>query len=257
VVLQLAFVMTIPKAIALIAAGIVAGVFNAIAGGGTLITFPTLLAIGVPSLTANITSSVGIVPTYFGSVIGSREEVLTQLPRVKQLLIVTFLGGALGSVLLLTTPAASFRAIVPWLVAFATVLFIAQPYLILRLAHLHDSHPTRKVLLQLGTFIVSIYGGYFGAGVGIMLLALLGLGLSDSLSRINSLRTVLSIILTLLSATIFAIHGHVLWSAALCVAVGSLAGGLGGARIAQFLSPVWLRRTVIIIGTATTISLFL
>ncbi len=255
--LSLALVFTAPRAAAYFACGILAGIFNAIAGGGTLITFPTLLAFGVPAITANVTSSVGIVPSYLGGVHGFRDELTNQLGRIRRLLPVALAGGATGAILLLTTPAASFRLVAPWLVAFATVLFAVQPFVVKRLSSLHDEHPTRKVLVQVGTFAVAIYGGYFGAGMGIMLLAVLGIGLTESLVRINGLRAVLSILICTLSATIFIIHGHVFWAAALCIGLGTLFGGTVGARIARFLPSMWLRVVVVVFGTATTIGLFL
>ena len=256
VVNSLAFVMTYPKALAFLAAGIAAGIFNAIAGGGTLITFPVLLAFGVPALSANITSSVGNVPSYVGGIHGFRSELKNQGRRIRRLIPAALLGSLCGALLLLTTPATQFRSVAPWLVAFATVLFGVQPLFIKFVSSLHDDHPTRKAFVQIGTFTVAIYGGYFGAGLGIMLLAILGLGLTETLIRINGLRAVLSIVICSLSATVFILHGSVFWLIALCLAIGTLIGGGAGAQLAKILPTLWLRIVVIAVGTVTTIGLF-
>jgi uncharacterized membrane protein YfcA len=247
--------ISVPSAAAYLAAGLAAGVFNAIAGGGTLVCFPTLLAFGVPAVTANVTSAVGIVPSYFGSVHGFRAELSDQLPRIRRLLPTALVGSAVGAFLLLSAPAASFRQVAPWLVGAATLLFALQPRIVKRLSSLHDEHPTRQLLAQAGTFAVAVYGGYFGAGMSIMLLTVLSISLTDSLIRINGLRAVVCVFISIVSATIFIFHGHVLWPAALCLAAGTLPGGWLGAHIARFLSPAWLRLAVVVFGTATTIGL--
>src|ERR1035438_4558710 len=191
----LGLVMTGPKGILLVLVGVAAGIFNGVAGGGTLLTFPALLALGVPALNANITSAVGIVPSYVGGVAGFRAELGGQWSKIRSLLPVTLLGGSAGAILLLTTPAASFRSVVPWLVGLATVLFAVQPLIVAALSSLHENHPTRRILLQAGTLLIALYGGYFGAGMGVMMLAVFGIALTDALVRINGMRTVLSIVL--------------------------------------------------------------
>jgi len=250
-----ALVLTGPKGLVLVLVGMAAGVFNGIAGGGTLLTFPALLALGVPALNANITSAVGIVPSYLGGVAGFRSELAGQWPKVRSLLPTTLCGGTAGAILLLTTSPESFRSIVPWLVGFATVLFAVQPVLVRALSSLHETHPTRRMLLQVGTAAIAVYGGYFGAGMGVMMLAVFGITMTESLLRINGLRTVLSIVLSALVALIFITSGNVLWAAAGCLAVGTLFGGWAGASVARWLPPPALRAVVVVVGTATTVSL--
>ena len=236
--------------------GVAAGVFNGVAGGGTLLVFPALLAVGLPAISANISATVGIVPSYLGGIAGFRSELGGQWPRIRSLLAPVLVGGALGSILLLTTPASSFRAIVPWLVALATVLFALQPLLVRRLSHLHAEHRARRVLLLGGSFAIAVYGGYFGAAMGVMLLALFGVALLEPLGRINGIRSVLSVLVSALSAAIFILHGHVAWAAAASVALGTALGGWGGARLALRLRPAVFRSVVVVVGAATAIALF-
>jgi len=247
--------LTVPKALILIGVGVAAGVFNGVAGGGTLLTFPTLLALGVPALTANVTSAVGVLPSYLGGIAGFRVEIAGQRSAIRRLLPASLLGGALGAVALLTTPASSFREIVPWLVAFATLLFALQPLLLHALRHVAHDHPTRRLFLQAGTGLTALYGGYFGAGMGIMLLAVFGLALAATMAELGGLRSVISILVNGLAAAIFIFVGHIDWAAAACIATGTLLGGWAGASAARRLPVPALRAVVVIIGTATTITL--
>ena len=247
--------LSAPRAVFLALVGIAAGIFNGVAGGGTLLTFPALLAVGVPALTANITSAVGIVPSYLGSITGFRRELIGQWPRVRSLLVALLLGGGLGASLLLTTPATSFRSIVPWLVLGATLLFALQPLVVKLLQDLRADHPSRRILLQVGTFLIAVYGGYFGAAMGVMMLAVFGIALTESLVRVNSLRAVCSVIVCLLVAVIFLLHGQVAWLPAALIAGGTLIGGWIGATVARRLPPIALRIIVVVIGTATALSL--
>jgi uncharacterized membrane protein YfcA len=239
----------------LMAVGVAAGVFNGVAGGGTLLTFPALLAVGLPALSANITSTVGVVPSYLGSALGFRSELAEQRSRIRRLLPAVLLGAAGGALLLLSTPAGSFRSIVPWLVGGATLLFAVQPLLVRWLSGLHEDHPSRKVMLQLGSFIVAVYGGYFGAAMGVMMLALYGLALTEQLTRVNALRSMLSIVVSSLAALVFIVHGQVDWAAAGAIALGTALGGWAGATVARRLAPAVVRGVVVAIGTATTIVL--
>ncbi len=249
-------VLTWGKAGILLAVGVAAGIFNGVAGGGTLLAFPTLLALGVPALTANLTSAVGVVPSYVGGVAGFRSEIKDLRHQIRRLLPAIILGGAAGSLLLLTTPATSFRSIVPWLVGLATVLFAAQPLVAKAMRSIGHDHPTRRLLLQIGTAATAVYGGYFGAGMGVMLLAVFGIALVDSLAHLSGLRSITSVIVNGLAALIFVFSGHVLWLPALCLALGTLAGGWAGATWARTLPVPVLRIIVVAVGTATTIVLF-
>ncbi len=240
----------------LLLGGLGAGIFNGVAGGGSLISFPLLLALGYPALTANITNTVGIWPGYAGSAAGFRQEIGGQNARLVRLSPIAVLGGIAGAILLLTTSSADFKTVAPWLVLGASLLFAAQP--LLRRALSGSSHApprTRPVLLIAGTFAAAIYGGYFGAGLGVMLLAILGLALPDSITRTSGLRTALSILVNGVAAAVFLIHGGLAWRAVGLLAIGSLFGGWIGARVALAIPAVALRVVVVAVGLATVVKL--
>ncbi|MGO8862428.1 MAG: sulfite exporter TauE/SafE family protein [Acidimicrobiales bacterium] len=240
----------------LLLGGLGAGVFNGVAGGGSLISFPLLLALGYPALTANITNTVGIWPGYVGGAAGFRKEISGQRERLVSLGAVAALGGIAGALLLLTTSSAAFRSIVPWLVLGASILFAVQPLLKRALGGTAHTPPrTRPILLAGGTFAASVYGGYFGAGLGVMLLAILGLALPDSIVRTSGLRTALSILVNGVAAVVFLIHGGLAWEAVGLLAAGSLVGGWVGARVALSIPPWALRAVVVAIGLATAVKL--
>ena len=244
------------RAALLAAAGFGAGVFNGVAGGGTLISFPVLLALGYPALTANVTSTVGIWPGYLGSVAGFRTEIADQRQRLRSLAALTVAGAAAGAVLLLTTPSHAFTRIAPWLVLFATLLFAVRPLLAKGLARLgHQDGQVHRPLLYGGMFLAALYGGYFGAAMGVIMLAVLGLALPDTLARSNGLRAVLSVLANGVAAVVFIGHGRLAWAAVGALAAGCLVGGYAGALLARRL-PVPVMRVVIVgIGLATTIRL--
>ncbi len=248
--------LTASHIIYLLLGGVGAGIFNGVAGGGSLISFPLLLALGYPALTANITNTVGIWPGYAGSAAGFRQEIGGQNERLIRLSPVAVLGGVVGAILLLTTSSADFKAVAPWLVLGASVLFAAQP--LLRRALSGPSHGpprTRPVLLIGGTFASAVYGGYFGAGLGVMLLAILGLALPDSITRTSGLRTALSILVNGVAAAVFLIHGGLAWRAVGLLAIGSLVGGWVGARVALAIPAMALRIIVVVVGLATVVKL--
>ena len=240
----------------LLLGGLGAGVVNGVAGGGSLISFPLLLALGYPALTANITNTVGIWPGYVGGAAGFRNEISSQRDRLVPLGAVAALGGIAGALLLLTTSSATFRNLVPWLVLGASILFAVQPLLKRALGGTAHSPPrTRPILLAGGTFAASVYGGYFGAGLGVMLLAILGLALPDSIVRTSGLRTALSILVNGVAAVVFLIHGGLAWEAVGLLAAGSLVGGWIGAQVALSI-PAWaLRAVVVVIGLVTVVKL--
>jgi uncharacterized membrane protein YfcA len=240
----------------LIVGGLGAGIINGVAGGGSLISFPLLLALGYPALTANVTNTVGIWPGYAGGVAGFRHEISGQRERLVRLSPVAVLGGVVGAILLLTTPSAIFKSLAPWLVLGASLLFAVQPLLRRALAGSSTAPPqTRPLLLTGGTFVASIYGGYFGAGLGVMLLAILGLALPDSIVRTSGLRTALSIMVNGVAAIVFLIHGGLAWPAVGLLASGSLVGGWLGARVAKAIPATALRIAVVAVGLATVIKL--
>jgi uncharacterized membrane protein YfcA len=248
--------LTTPHIVFLVLGGFGAGIFNGIAGGGSLISFPLLLALGYPALTANVTNTVGIWPGYAGGAAGFRTQISSQRDRLVQLSPVAVLGAVAGAILLLTTSSAVFKSLAPWLVLGASLLFAGQPLLRRALGDSAHSPPrTRPLLLSGGTFLASIYGGYFGAGLGVMLLAVLGLALPDSILRTSGLRTALSILVNGVAAVVFLIHGGLAWNAVGLLAAGSLVGGWIGARVALSIPAVALRIVVVVVGLATVVKL--
>jgi uncharacterized protein len=242
-------------------AGLLAGGVNAVAGGGTLISFPALLAVGVPAVAANITSSVGLVSGYLGSAVGYRRELSDQRDRMRSLAVVAILGGVVGAVVLLITPADSFRVIVPYLVVVACLLLAGQP----RLARWVAARPGGRSdrgngvtpLVQAGVFIAAVYGSYFGAGLGVLLLGVLGILVSDSLQRLNGLKSMLSFVVNLVGVLIFVVSGQVLWAFAGLLLVSSYVGGVLGARVARMLSPVVLRYSIVTLGLVVAVVLII
>jgi uncharacterized membrane protein YfcA len=240
----------------LLLGGLGAGIFNGVAGGGSLILFPLLLALGYPALTANVTNTVGIWPGYAGSAAGFRNEISGQRDRLVQLSPIAALGGIAGAILLLTTSSAAFRTLAPWLVLGASILFALQPLLRRALGGSAHAPPrTRPLLLAGGTFAASVYGGYFGAGLGVMLLAILGLALPDSIVRTSGLRTALSILVNGVAAVVFLVHRGLAWDAVGLLAAGSLVGGWFGARVALSIPAMALRIVVVVVGLATVVKL--
>jgi len=239
-------------------AGLLAGAVNAAAGGGTLISFPALVAVGLPPVTANITSSVGLVPGYLGGSLAYREELSVQKHRVRRLLAVSVVGGVLGAVLLLVTSAGAFRAVVPYLVLLSCLLLAVQP----RLARIVAARVgreasnesagvrTRTAALPLlgGVLVASIYGSYFGAGLGVLLLAVLGIFVDDDMQRLNALKGLLSLVVNLVGVLVFLLSARVAWTEAVVLAVGSLIGGTLGVRLARLLPAPVLRGAVVVLG---------
>ncbi len=238
-------------------AGLLAGAINAAAGGGTLISFPALVAVGLPPVTANITSSVGLVPGYLGGSLAYREELSVQKNRVRRLLAVSVVGGVLGAVLLLVTSAGAFRAVVPYLVLLSCLLLALQP----RLARVVAARVgregngsarvrSRTAALPLlgGVLVAAVYGSYFGAGLGVLLLAVLGIFVDDDIQRLNALKGLLSLVVNLVGVLVFLVSARVAWTEAAVLAVGSLVGGTLGVRLARLLPAAVLRGGVVVLG---------
>ncbi len=248
--------MSASHALLILLGGVVGGIFNGVAGGASLITFPLLLALGYPALTANITNTIGIWPSYLGSATAFRREIGDQAGRLVRLAPVALAGGIAGALLLLTTSSSTFDDVVPWLVLGAAVLFGVQP-LLRRALDKDSAHPrARPVLLVAGVFAASVYGGYFCAAMGVMFLAVLGLALPVSLAHTNGMRAILSMAVNGVAAVVFMIHGDVVWAAVAWLALGALVGGYLGARLALVLPVPVLRAVVVIIGVGTAIKLF-
>jgi uncharacterized protein len=238
----------------LVATGIGAGIMNGIAGGGTLLTFPVLLAAGYPALTANIVSTVGNWSGYIGGIAGFRSEMVGQRDRFVELTPFTVLGAVTGAALLLTTPSEDFSKIAPWLVLLASALFAIQPALA-RALGAHEQAKPRRALLFGGVFLTAVYAGYFGAGMGVVFLAVLGVTLPDSLKRNSGLRMMLSVLANGVAAVVFVIHASVPWEPIGLLALGNLVGGWCGAGVAHRLPSTWLRVLIVLIGLATGIKL--
>jgi uncharacterized membrane protein YfcA len=239
----------------LIAAGLAAGTVNAVAGGGSLITFPALIAIGLPPVAANVSNSVAVCPGYLASVVGSWAD-LPARHQLLRLIPTTILGTAAGCALLLATPARAFELAVPFLVLGATAVLAFQEQLRRLVGHPRELHPRRRgLVLQAMVALGSVYGGYFGAALGVMLVAGLALVLDETLARVSAIKNLLSAVVGLTTVTIFAVFGPVNWAAVAVVAPVTIVGGYLGARLVRRLPPVVLKTVIVVFGTS--IGLFL
>lgn len=257
--------MDATRLLLVVIAAAVGGAINAIAGGGTLVTFPALVGLGVPAIVANATSTVALWPGALGSLYGYRDELAGARSWATRFAIPSLVGGLLGALLLLRTPAERFDQVVPWLVLGATVLFLVQRPLMTKLrsrsatAPGTPDDPTSRppgmplLLFQLG---VAVYGGYFGAGIGILMLAALGFMGFTNIHRMNGLKNWGGLCINVVAALTFALGGFVDWPVAIAMAIGAMAGGYAGSRIAQRVPQEWVRRGVIVIGFAAAIWLF-
>ena len=219
-----------------------------------MLSFPTLLALGIPPLTANISSTVGILPGYTASILGFRREISKHRGHLRPLVLPGLGGSMLGALLLLTTSPSVFRVLVMVLVGLATLLFAVQP-LVAKAMATRTTKVEHRTALVVGVAMTSVYGGYFGAGMGIMLLVVFGLTLPLSLSESSGLRSVVSIVVNAIAAAIFLIHGAPNWVVVAALAPSSLVGGYLGAHLSRRLPVPWLRGCVVGIGILTTIVL--
>jgi uncharacterized protein len=228
-----------------------AGAVNAVAGGGSLISFPALLAVGYPSVTANVTNMIAVTPGYASGSTAYRAELRGQRARIRDLGLTTALGTVVGTAILLLAPGGAFDAVVPFLVLLACALLAAQPLLARAVAaRAPGGHG-----LHGGVFAAAIYGGYFGAGLGIMLLAVLGAFVADDLQRLNALKGVLSLVVALVAGALVAVLGPVAWGPALLMAAANVAGGWIGARLARRLPAAALRWGIVVFGVAVAVVL--
>ena len=247
--------MTLLEALAIFAAGLAAGTINTIVGSGTLVTFPTLLAVGYPAVLANVSNTVGLVPGSLSGVLGYRRELQGQLPRLIRLGTASALGGATGALLLLWLPAAAFRAVVPVLIGLGCVLVLAQPW-ISRHVHPPASGPAHgSLLVAFLVFAAGVYGGYFGAAQGVLLIGILGVGLSETMQRVNAAKNALALLVNGVAAVIFIIVSQVAWLAAGLIAVGSIVGGQLGATVGRRLPAPVFRGAVAIVGVVAIVKL--
>ena len=241
---------------AIFAAGIAAGTINTVVGSGTLITFPTLLAFGYAPVTANVSNTVGLVPGSLSGAVGYRRELLGQRQRVLALGLAASAGGIAGSILLLVLPASAFKTIVPFFIGLALVLILAQR----QITRLVGDRRRAGGLgvgpgALAGAFTTGIYGGYFGAAQGILMLSVLGLSIDDRLQRLNAAKVVITGLTNLIAAVVFVLAAHVAWGAAGLIAAGSIIGGMLGARCGRRLSPGALRALIVVVGVVAIIRL--
>ena len=250
------------QALVIIAAGLAAGTINTIVGSGSLITFPTLLILGYPPLVANVSNTIGLVPGSISGSIGYRRELAGQRARARSLVVAAALGGITGATLLLVLPASAFARIVPILILVACGLVAVQPrlsaWVLERRERLgHAPRPGGGPLLVLGVYLTGIYGGYFGAAQGVILIALLSILVDDDLQRLNGLKNVIATVIKAVAAIIFIVVAPVAWEAAILLAIGSTIGGQVGATVGRRLSPRVLRGTIIVVGMVVAVRLLL
>jgi uncharacterized membrane protein YfcA len=247
----------IGELIAIAVAGFAAGTINTVVGSGTLLTFPTLLAFGYAPVTANVTNTIGLVPGSLSGALGYRRELAGQRERAVRLGMGSVLGGITGAVLLLVLPASAFEAIVPAFIALALVLVVLQPRLNRLLIRRSIDLERRKgrALTLLAIYATGVYGGYFGAAQGILLLGILGLALAQDLHRTNALKNVLAGLVNGVAALYFMLVAHVEWGPAAVIACSSILGAQIGARYGRRLHPVALRVLIVIVGSAAIVRL--
>ena len=245
----------------------VAGTINALAGGGTLVSFPTLVGLGIPAVTANVTNTVALLPGYLAGTWAQRDDLRPQLGRARALAAVAVAGGLGGSVLLVSIPGHAFRVAVPYLIVASCALLLAQDRLRELVRPAGDGKPLvaaapagetpdprqRQPVLLVTVFAAAVYGGFFGAGLGIMLLAVLGLFTVDSLVQVNALKQVLQFVVNLVAAAFFVFSGHVRWQLVPVMAAASVIGGTAGGRLVQVIDAVLLRRVVVVAGVAVAV----
>lgn len=249
--------MDVMEAVAIGGAGIAAGGMNAVVGSGTLITFPTLLAFGYPAVLANVSNNVGLVPGVLSAAYGYRRELRGQRRRLLRFGAASLLGGLVGALLLLRLPDAAFRAVVPVLILTACVLVLLQPRLNrwMRNRRQADARADGGVPMWLGVLGTGVYGGYFGAAQGVLLMGMFGAVLRDDLQRLNAAKNVLATLVNGVAAIVFVIAADIDWTVAALIAAGSTMGGLLGARLGRRLPPAVMRAVIVTVGVTASVLL--
>ena len=243
----------------IIGAALCGGFVNAVAGGGTLITFPILTFLGIPAVNANITNTVALCPGYFGGTWAQRKDLQGQKKRLWWLIPISILGGLAGGYLLQYTGEKLFRELVPWLILFASAILALQGIIKKKLRLNHEKNlNTRKEqsIPALLALPATIYGGYFGAGLGVILMAFLGLSIKDSLTRINALKQAVSLSTNIAAALFFVFSGKVEWTVAVVMAISALIGGFFGGKLARKINPNVLRWTIVGIGLVISVLMY-
>jgi uncharacterized protein len=249
------------EAVAILLAGVAAGTINTVVGSGTLITFPTLLAFGIPPVTANVSNTIGLVPGSISGAIGYRRELVGQRSRVLRLSVASLVGGLTGAVLLLVLPDDAFAAIVPVLILLGCVLVVLQPRISAWVAARHDAagglphHGAWWVWP--GVLLTGVYGGYFGAAQGVLLMAVLGIGVDESLQRLNAVKNVLAAIVNGIAGLLFIAVAEVDWRVVGLIAVGSVIGAQVGATVGRRLPGGVLRVVIVVVGVVALVSFLL
>ncbi|MEV4128754.1 sulfite exporter TauE/SafE family protein [Nocardia sp. NPDC049707] len=254
--------MTWLEQLAVFGAGIAAGGINTIVGSGTLITFPVLLAFGIPPVTANVSNTIGLVPGGVSGAYGYRRELEGQRARVVRLGSASLLGGTTGAILLLILPAAAFKAIVPVLIIAALILVVVQPRLARwvkeRRASGTDPAPEHGgLILYVAIFLCGVYGGYFGAAQGVLLIGLLGVFVHEDIQRLNGVKNVLGLLVNAVSAVVFTLIADVDWRVVALIAVGSIIGGQLGAKMGRRMPPTVLRAVIVVVGSIAVVRLLM
>src|SRR5579863_615444 len=247
--------MSALEALAIVGVGLVAGTVNTIVGSGSLITFPTLLAFGFTPIVANVSNTIGLVPGSLSGAVAYRSELRGQRPRLAVLGLASVSGGIVGAVLLLALPGSVFRHVVPVLILVACVLVALQPRLSARLAQRTDRRVHGGPVLFGSVFLTGVYGGYFGAAQGVILLALLGIFLRDHLQKLNATKNVLAFLVNGVAGIVFVAFAHVSWEAAGLLAGGSVVGGQVGGVLGRRLPAPLLRGIIVVVGVVAAIAL--
>ncbi|MFI6043255.1 sulfite exporter TauE/SafE family protein [Nocardia sp. NPDC051321] len=254
--------MTWLEQLAVFGAGIAAGGINTIVGSGTLITFPVLLAFGLPPVTANVSNTIGLVPGAISGVHGYRRELAGQRERLLRFGTASLLGGITGAVLLLTLPATAFKAIVPVLIIAALVLVVVQPRLSRWVKRRREDGDSPAPvhggpILFVAIFATGVYGGYFGAAQGVLLMGLLGVFVHEDMQRLNGIKNVLAMLVNGVAALIFIVIADVDWRAVLLIALGSIIGGQLGAKMGRRMPPTALRAVIVVVGLIAVVRLLM
>jgi len=251
-------ISTFWEALAVLLGGMWAGTINTVVGSGTLVSFPILVAVGLPPVTANVSNTIGLVPGSATGAWGYRRELSGQVHRLRWLMPATTLGGVLGAVLLLRLPSAAFEAVVPVLIALGVLLVVLGPRIQRAVA---DHHASRGGVPDRGAWWVcpavfgtGVYGGYFGAAQGVLLMAIFGIGIEDDVQRHNALKNVLAALVNGVAAVVFIVVADVDWRAVLILAVGAVLGGIIGAGVGRRLPPALLRGVIVVVGVVALVS---
>jgi uncharacterized membrane protein YfcA len=239
----------------IVLAGLAAGTINTVVGSGSLITFPTLLALGYPPVLANVSNNIGLVPGAISGVYGYRRELVGQRGRIVRLAPMSALGALGGALLLLVLPSAVFKRVVVVLIVVALVLVVMGPRLSRRLARAHEGHARIAPVLVVLVGLAGIYGGYFGAAQGVILLSLLGIFIADTLQRLNAVKNVLALIANGVAAVLFVFFADVAWLVVVLIAVGSVVGAQVGAHVGRRLPERGLRALIVVVGLVAAIKL--